>query len=109
MKQLAHLVLNRSWAVIILFALITVLLGFSASRTGTDNTTHALYPDHSVVAALQDEIAATFGQRDMLLVVTEGEIFTHAGLSALHDLTLALSRLEGATNVTSVATARRME
>lgn len=109
MKQLAHLVLNRSWAVIILFALITVLLGFSASRTGTDNTTHALYPDHSVVAALQDEIAATFGQRDMLLVVTEGEIFTPAGLSALHDLTLALSRLEGATNVTSVATARRME
>lgn len=109
MKRVADFVLNHSRLVIVMYALLTALFLLSARQIQTDNTTSALYPDHSVIVKLQDQIQETFGQNDRLLVVVEGDIYTPASFTALGNLTRDLSALPGATNVTSVVTAQRME
>lgn len=109
MKRLAHLALDYSRVVIGIFAVLTLALGFSASRITTDNATESLYPDESKVDALNRELQATFQQHDRLLLVLEGDIYSSAGLDGVRELTSALLHLPGVVDVTSVATARRME
>ncbi len=109
MKRLAALVLNHSRPVIVVYLLLTVALLFAARQIQTDNTTSALYPDHSVIAELDDQIQATFGQHDRLLVVVEGDIYTPASFQALSELTRELRGVPGTADVSSVITAKRME
>lgn len=109
MNRVASFVLSHSRLVIALFAVATILFAISASRIEADNTTEALYPDHSKIDAIAQELQATFSQNDRLLLVVEGDIYTPAALTAVRELTLALDRLPGVTEVTSVATAKRLE
>ena len=108
MKRLADFVQSHSRLVIVLFAAATVLFGLSASRIVADNTTEALYPDHSVIDGIAQELQATFNQNDRLLLVVEGDIYEPATLSAVRELTFELGGLAGVTEVTSVATAKRL-
>ncbi len=109
MRRLAALAIGHSRAVVVAFALVTLALALSATRTQTNNATEALYPDHSAVADLTDEIARSFGQHDRLLVVLEGDIYTPASLTAIRSLTQRILALPDATYVSSVATAKRLE
>lgn len=109
MTRLARLALNHARVVIALFAVVTVALAISASRIETDNATESLYPDDSQVEAVAEELRATFAHHDRLLLVVEGDIYTPRGLEDVRRLTAALKRLPGVADVTSVATAKRME
>lgn len=109
MKHLARLALDRSRLVIALFAIVTVALALSASQIATDNATESLYPDESRIEAVAEELRATFAHHDRLLLVVEGDIYTGGGLEGVRRLTAALRRLPGVADVTSVATAKRME
>src|SRR5690606_36084107 len=109
MKYLARLALDHSRPVIALFAIVTVALALSASRIATDNDTGSLYPDESRVEAVAEELRATVAHHDRLLLVVEGDIYTPGGLEDVRRLTAALRQLPGVADVTSVATAKRME
>lgn len=109
MSRLATFVLRRSRLVILAFAILTAVFLLSARRVTTNNATEALYPDHSVIAELDDEIQATFGQHDRLLVVVEGDVFTPTALETVHRLTQDLRTIDGAVDVTSIATAKRFD
>ena len=108
MRRLADLAASHARLVIVLFALVTIALAVSASRTQTDNATDALYPDHSPVADLTRRIGETFDQHERLLVVLDGDIYTAGALDAIRKLTDELERIPGTTRVTSVATAKRL-
>src|SRR5690554_1851847 len=109
MTRLARLALDHSRVVIGIFVILTLLLGVSARLITTDNATESLYPDESTIDALNSELQATFQQHDRLLLVVEGDIYSSAGLAGIRDLTASLRRLPGVVDVTSVATAKRME
>ena len=112
MRRVADFVLNRSRLVIGLFVVLTLLMALSASRTVTDNRTEALYPDDSRIDGLTRDLEATFNQHQRLLVVVEhelGDIFTPVALEAVRALDTALRQLPAVVEVTSVATASRME
>lgn len=109
MNRLATFVLNHSRLVIALFAVATVGFLLSARQVTTNNATDALYPDHSVVADLDDQIQRTFGQHDRLLVVVEGNIYTPEAFERIRGLTRDLATVDGAVDVTSIATAKRLE
>lgn len=109
MKYLARFALNHSRLVIGLFLVITIALGVSASRIQTDNDTQSLYPDDSKIDALAKDLQTTFSQHDRLLLVVEGDIYSSEALTGVRQLTAALKRLPGVADVTSVATAKRME
>ncbi len=109
MTRLARLALDHSRVVVGIFVILTLLLGVSARLITTDNATESLYPDESTIDALNRELQATFQQHDRLLLVVEGDIYSSAGLTGIRDLAAALRRLPGVVDVTSVATAKRME
>src|SRR5690606_41642044 len=109
MRRLAWLALDHSRLVIIGFVVITVLLGLSARQIQADNATESLYPDDSRVDAITDELRSTFQQHDRLLLVVEGDIYMPEGLAAVRALNAALQAVDGVVEVTSVATAKRLE
>lgn len=109
MKHLAHLALDHSRVVIGIFLVLTALFAFNATRIQTDNDTQSLYPDDSSIDALAKELERTFAQHDRLLLVVEGDIYSAKALNGVRTLTAALKRLPGVADVTSVATAKRME
>jgi len=109
MKYVARFALNHSRLVIGLFLVITIALAISASRIETDNDTQSLYPDDSKIDAIANDLHTTFSQHDRLLLVVEGDIYSSEALTGVRQLTAALKRLPGVADVTSVATAKRME
>lgn len=112
MRVLADLVLGRSWLVIAIFVLATGFFAFHARQVETDNRTEALYPDDSRINALVKDLEGTFNQKERLLLVVgaEGEsLLTPELLVRVRELHDALASLEGMSQVTSLASARRME
>jgi len=108
-RFLTHLALRYSVLVVIAFALLTAFFAYRATQVATDGRTDALYPPRSDAALLDDELAIDFAQGERLLMVVEGDIWTPDALEALKALTREIDRLEGTKDVTSLATAQRLE
>jgi len=108
-RLLTTLALRYSVLVVVAFALATVFLGYRATQVTTDGRTDALYPPRSEAALLDDELAIDFSQGERLLMVVEGDIWTPDALEALKELTREIDRLEGTRDVTSLATAQKLE
>jgi len=106
---LTNLALRYSIVVVIAFALLTVFFGYRATQITTDGRTDAMYPPQSEAALLDDEVATDFSQGERLLMVAEGDIWTPDSLEALKELTREIGRLEGTLDVTSLATAQKLE
>ncbi len=109
MRFLTALALRHAVAVVVVFALATAFFVTRATQTATDGSTDALYPPESAAAILADELAVDFAQGDRLLLVVEGDVWSAEGLTALRSLTRAIDGLEGTRDVTSLATAKRLE
>jgi predicted RND superfamily exporter protein len=108
-RALTAFALRHSLVVVTAFALATAFFATRAIQTTTDGSTDALYPPESAAAILADELAVDFAQGDRLLLVVEGDVWGAEGLAALRDLTRTIDRLEGTRDVTSLATAKRLE
>jgi len=108
-RLLISLALRRSALVVAVFALLTGFLAYRASNTRSDGRTDALYPPEAEAALLDDQLATEFGQGERLLLVVEGDIWTADALSALQGLTGAIARLDGSQDVSSLASAKRLD
>ncbi|MDZ7706647.1 MAG: MMPL family transporter [Trueperaceae bacterium] len=109
MRLLTALALRYSVVVVIVFAVLTAFFGYRATQVTTDGRTDALYPPQSDAALLDDELAIDFSQGERLLMVVEGDIWTPDSLEALKELTREIGRLDGTRDVTSLATAQKLE
>lgn len=109
MRGLGRLALRRPRAIVAAFALLSLVLGWGATRLQLDASVLALLPEGDEVTELQAEIGRTFGTDAVMVALVEGEVYTPEAIEALRGLTAALARAPGVTGVTSAANAQRME
>lgn len=109
MKRLADFVLSQSWLVVVLFLALTVVMLVGASQVRNSDKLDENFPDNSPTIKFNDELAATFGIKDMVVVVLEGDIYTPEALTQLKQLTEGLEAIDGIASVTSVTNSPRLE
>ena len=88
-----------------MFALVTVFFGYHASRLQIDASSEGLMLEHDPARAHYDRVKDTFGSDELTVIVIKADdVFTPAGLGAIHQLSESLQRIEGVARVDSLAT-----
>ena len=109
MQRLATFATTHPRLLTAVFAALTLVAVFGVFRVGMDASVSAMYPDQSEYADVQDQVEATFGAGQMLVVLLEGDVLEPVAFEALRELTNSLAKVPGVTSTTSVANAQRME
>ncbi|MDT3681110.1 MAG: MMPL family transporter [Truepera sp.] len=99
---------RRDWAIVVVFALVSAVLGLGALRLKLDASISAMLPDKSSVADLQREASDVFGSDGIMVALVEGDIYTPAGVATLRRVSADLAKVPGVTSVTSAGNAQRM-
>lgn len=109
MRALSRFTVRRPWLVITLFALITLGLGYGATKLELEASVLAMLPDGAEETLLAERIGEVFGVDAVMVAMVEGDVYTPDGIAALSQLTSAVARAPGVTGVTSAGNAQRME
>ena len=109
MRAISRFTIRRPWQVIVAFLLITLGLGYGATKLELDASVLAMLPDGAEETLLAERIGELFDVDAVMVAMVEGPVYTPEGVSALARLTAELERAPGVTGVTSASNAPRME
>lgn len=109
MKALSRFTVKYPWPVIVAFVLISLGLGFGATKLELEASVLAMLPDGAEETLLAERIGDIFGVNAVMVAMVEGDVYTPEGIAALTRLTAAAERAPGVTSVTSAGNAQRME
>ncbi len=96
--------IHRPAAAAILFAAITLALGWQLPRLEIDASNEGLMLERDPARHYYDQVKATFGSDELTVVLVKGDIFTAPALGLIQRLSDDLERVEGVTRVDSLAT-----
>ncbi len=96
--------IHRPAAAAILFAAITLALGWQLPRLEIDASNEGLMLERDPARHYYDQVKATFGSDELTVVLVKGDIFTAPALGLIQRLSDDLDRVEGVTRVDSLAT-----
>jgi uncharacterized protein len=102
MRALIEFIIKRSWLVIGLFAVLTMVIMSGATRIQLSSDTSVFQPDHHPLITINDEIKKTFGTSKSVIAVVGGNIYTAQTLNQLRALTTKLEGVDGVDRVTSL-------
>ena len=109
LKRFWEGLLKNSWAVVAVFALLTVVMVLGARRIVKDTSADAMNPDHNAIVVLNDRINKDFNAgRSEIFVLHADSVFTPAHLTELRAITERLTAVEGVKKVTSLSNANKM-
>ncbi|MFA5551525.1 MAG: hypothetical protein WDA03_07885, partial [Trueperaceae bacterium] len=109
MRALSRFTISYPWPVIVAFVLLTLGLGYGATKLELEASVMAMLPDGAEETLLAERIGEVFGVDAVMVAMVEGDVYTPEGVAALTRLTQELTRAPGVTSVTSAGNAQRME
>lgn len=112
MKALIEFIIKRSWLVITVFTLLTLLILSGATRIKLSSDAGVFQPDHHPLIDINNEIKGTFGTSKSVIAVLSaeagGSIYTAKTLNQLRALTAKLEAVDGVERVTSLTSFGRL-
>jgi len=109
MRKLLVGIARRPVLSLVLLAVMLALLSINLGKLQIDTSGRDLTPAGDPASEVLDRFRATFGSETLTLVILKaprGDIFTPEGLRIVRDLTDELRRVDGVTEVRSLATVR---
>lgn len=101
--QFFRLLRRFRWLVLVGFILITVPLGLQVRHLKINADLTAYLPKTDPAVKTLEHVAETFGGNFLAVIAIEAkDIFTPAGIQAIHDLTSRLQLIDGVNYVTSL-------
>ncbi|NLY88650.1 MAG: RND family transporter [Firmicutes bacterium] len=103
MKKLAKLIIEKNRLVIVVFALITLFLGFFLRNLRINPDILSYFPKNDPDVQLLNYLGEEYGGNSLAMIVLEtGEIFTPETIAVIHELTTRLQLEPGVAYVTSL-------
>ena len=110
MRRFLHLVLERSWLVVALFALACVFMGVGAFRLKVNSSIESFYPEDNPLIKRSRQVQDAYGTgKAIIAVLFADDVFEPGNLRALRSITENVGSLDGVIKVVSLATTKRLD
>ena len=110
MNWLANLTINRTWLILTLFLVLTILIAYGCKNLTFDNSFDVIQPSESELIKLNKEIDETFGKApNMIIALLEGNIYTPDSFERIRQITKEIENIEEVIEVFSIANTSHFE